>query len=136
MKKKTLKANVNIVYNFSSLELSEAASSLLNKGLNFCPTPKAINTTQLYVYADLFRMERKFALKLKTLSQKNRKNFHFLQRPRIQIYQKNILLKLKSLSVLSNLSCLEVTSSKSIQTSLSWKMKHAKNLLLSKSLAR
>ena len=58
---KKLKARINFVYNFSSLELSDAAQSLLNKGLNFCPTPKGINTTQLY--ADMFRMERKFAWK-------------------------------------------------------------------------
>ena len=37
------------------------ANSLLNKGLNFCPTPKEINTTQLY--ADMLRMERQFACK-------------------------------------------------------------------------
>ena len=56
-----MKESVNLIYNFSSLNLSEAATSLLNKGLKFCPTPKGINTTQLY--ADMFRMERKFAWK-------------------------------------------------------------------------
>ena len=39
-----------------SKELSDAAKSLLNKGLNFCPLPKGINTSQRY--ADMFRMER------------------------------------------------------------------------------
>ena len=54
-----MSAKINFFYNFSSLQLSDAAKSLLNKGLNFCPTPKGINTTQLF--ADMFRMERKFA---------------------------------------------------------------------------
>ena len=49
------------VYNFSNLELSEAAKSVLNKGLIFCPTPKGVNTTHLL--ADLFRLERKMAWK-------------------------------------------------------------------------
>ena len=61
MKEKKLKSSINFVYNFSDMELSQAAKSLLSKGLNFCPTPKGINTTQLY--ADMFRMERKFAWK-------------------------------------------------------------------------
>ena len=58
-KNKKLKESISMTYNFSSL--SPAAKSLLNKGLKFCPTPKGINTTQLY--ADMFRMERKLAWK-------------------------------------------------------------------------
>ena len=50
---------INLIHNFSSLTLSEQAKSLLNKGLNFCPTPKSVNTTQLL--ADMYRMERKFS---------------------------------------------------------------------------
>ena len=58
MKKKKLESSINLIYNFSDMELSDAAKSLLNKGLNFCPTPKGINNTQLY--ADMFRMEAFF----------------------------------------------------------------------------
>ena len=55
------KRNINMVFNFSSFKLSKDAQSLLNKGLNFCPTPQKINTTQ--ISADLFRMERKYGWK-------------------------------------------------------------------------
>ena len=55
-KQKSLKKKVNIVHNFSSIQLSEAA---LNKGFNFCPAQKGVNYTQLL--ADLFRLERKMA---------------------------------------------------------------------------
>lgn len=56
-----MREDINLIYNFSSLELSDSSKSLLNKGLNFCPTPNGVNTTSLY--ADMFRMERKFAWK-------------------------------------------------------------------------
>ena len=79
LKNKKLKSKINFVYNFSDLELSDAAKSLLNKGLNFCPTPKGINTTQLY--ADMFRMERKFAwkhfFKTKSIEPKESEKFPF-----------------------------------------------------------
>ena len=58
-KRKSLKKKINLVHNFSSIELSEAAVSVLNKGLNFCPAQKGVNYTQLL--ADLFRLERKMA---------------------------------------------------------------------------
>ena len=60
-KRKSLKKKVNIVHNFSSIQLTEAALSLLNKGLKFCPAQKGVNYTQLL--ADLFRLERKVAWK-------------------------------------------------------------------------
>ena len=58
-KRNTLKKKINLVHNFSSIELSEAALSVLNKGLNFCPAQKGVNYTQFL--ADLFRVERKMA---------------------------------------------------------------------------
>ena len=60
-KRTSLKKKVNLIHNFSSIQLSESAKSVLNKGLNFCPAQKNINYTQLL--ADLFRMERKMAWK-------------------------------------------------------------------------
>ena len=74
-----MKESVCFIYNFSSLELSKPAQTLLNKGLKFCPTPKGINTTQLY--ADMFRMERKFAwrhfFKVNDFNPKNDEEFPF-----------------------------------------------------------
>ena len=57
-KRKSLKKKINLVHNFSSIQLSEAAISLLNKGLKFCPAQKGVNYTQLL--ADLFRLEKKW----------------------------------------------------------------------------
>ena len=61
LKKKQLKKKINLVYNFSSLELTEDMISLLNKGLNFCPNPDKVNLSQLF--ADGFQMHRKMAWK-------------------------------------------------------------------------
>ena len=60
-KQRKARMKINMVFNFSTLKLSKDAQSLLNKGLNFCPTPDKINTTQ--ISADLFRMDRKFGWK-------------------------------------------------------------------------
>ena len=57
--KKKLKNHMSLVYNFSDVELTEQATSLLNKGLKFCPNPKGINKTQLL--ADMARLERSMA---------------------------------------------------------------------------
>ena len=58
---KILRTKINIIHNYSSVILSEAQISLLNKGLNFCPTPNGPNYTQ--IMADLFHLERKMAWK-------------------------------------------------------------------------
>ena len=52
---------MNLIFNFSSIPLTPAMESVLNKGLNFCPNPSNVNITQLL--ADLFRLERKMAWK-------------------------------------------------------------------------
>ena len=60
-KRKSLKKKVNLIHNFSSIQLTEHMRSVLNKGLNFCPSKKGVNYTELL--ADLFRLERKMAWK-------------------------------------------------------------------------
>ena len=57
--KRELKSSINQVYNLSSVPLSKAILSLLNKGLGYCPTPKGINDTQ--IVADFTRLERSMA---------------------------------------------------------------------------
>ena len=59
MKRRSLKKIINLIYNFSSVELTKPMESLLNKGLNFCPSSSGVNLTQ--VLADLYQMERKMA---------------------------------------------------------------------------
>ena len=46
--------NDSLVYNFSNIKLTDAAKKLLSKGLNYCPTPKSVNTTQ--IISDLDRL--------------------------------------------------------------------------------
>ena len=46
--------NDSLVYHFSNIELTDAAKKLLSKGLNYCPTPKSVNTTQ--IISDLDRL--------------------------------------------------------------------------------
>ena len=60
-KRKSLKKKVNLIHNFSSIQLTESMKSVLNKDLNFCPSKKGVNYTELL--ADLFRLERKMAWK-------------------------------------------------------------------------
>ena len=61
MKRRSLKKKVNLIYKFSSITLTKAMESLLNKGLKFCPTTTGVNLTQ--VLADIYQMERKMAWK-------------------------------------------------------------------------
>ena len=43
MKKKLLKQDVSIVYNYSDINLTPAMSKLLNRGLNFVIQPKSLD---------------------------------------------------------------------------------------------
>ena len=56
MNKAKLKEQINLVINLSDIELTSTKKSLLNRGLNFCPSPKNVNLTQLK--ADTFHLER------------------------------------------------------------------------------
>ena len=58
-RKKRQLNNDSLVYNFSNIELTDVAKKLLSKGLNYCPTPKSVNTTQ--IISDLDRLERSMA---------------------------------------------------------------------------
>ena len=48
---------ITIVYNYSSITLTEDMTKVLNRGLNFCVTPNSVNVTELR--ADLKTFERK-----------------------------------------------------------------------------
>ena len=49
LSRKKNKANITMVYNYSSITLTDAMEKLLNRGLNFSPTPKNLDFTQLLV---------------------------------------------------------------------------------------
>jgi hypothetical protein len=51
------KETTSAVYNHSSLELTEAMTKILNRGLNFCVTPLTLNITEVLV--DYRKYERK-----------------------------------------------------------------------------
>ena len=51
-----MKQHINIVFNYSKVELSEAMISVLNRGLNFCILPMKIDITEALV--DWKRFER------------------------------------------------------------------------------
>ena len=57
LKKIQKKTPVNIVFNYSSIELSEAAISALNRGLNFCIKPSKVDNTE--IIADHSRFSRR-----------------------------------------------------------------------------
>ena len=46
---------INFVYNFSNIELTKGMMSLLNKGLNFCPTQKPHQSDILTEFAKFSR---------------------------------------------------------------------------------
>ena len=56
MQKSKKKNKINVVFNYSGIELSEGAQKVLNRGLNFSLTPEKLNITQLL--ADISRFER------------------------------------------------------------------------------
>ena len=51
-----MKQHINIVFNYSKVELSAPMISVLNRGLNFCILPIKIDITELLV--DWKRFER------------------------------------------------------------------------------
>jgi hypothetical protein len=51
------KETISAVYNHSSLNLTEAMTKILNRGLNFCVTPLTLNLTEVLV--DYRKYERK-----------------------------------------------------------------------------
>ena len=61
MNKAKLKEQINLINNLSDLNLTDNMKRLLNKGLNFCPSPKNVNITQ--ISADCFHLERNMAWK-------------------------------------------------------------------------
>ena len=61
LNKAQLKQSINLFYNLSDLPVTKDMKSLLNKGLNFYPTPQKVNVTQLSadkVYQNLTKGER------------------------------------------------------------------------------
>ena len=54
--KKIKKQNISIVFNYSTIVLTEAMVSVLNRGLNFCILPMKLDITQVLV--DWKRFER------------------------------------------------------------------------------
>ena len=58
LKNKLKAVPVTVVYNYSSITLTEKMMKVLNHGLNFCGTPQSINVTE--IMADLKTFERKF----------------------------------------------------------------------------
>ena len=50
------KQRINVVFNYSSENLTNDMESVLNKGLNFSPIPEKLDITQLFV--DIQRFER------------------------------------------------------------------------------
>ena len=57
LKKKENRKKINVVFNYSDIQLTEAMSRLLNRGLNFALTPLSLNMTQ--VLTDFAKFERK-----------------------------------------------------------------------------
>ena len=47
--RRTRKQKISVIYNYSSITLTPGMESLLNKGLNFAPTPGKVDLTQLEV---------------------------------------------------------------------------------------
>ena len=56
MTRKLKKQGISMVYNFSSITLTPEMESVLNRGMNFCPTPDKLDFTQ--VLADHNRFAR------------------------------------------------------------------------------
>ena len=56
IQKKLKKQKVSVVFNYSSIELTPAMETLLNRGLNFAITPLKLNITQVLV--DFRKFER------------------------------------------------------------------------------
>ena len=55
-KKKLLKQNITVVFNYSKVQLTEAMESVLNRGLKFCILPLKLDVTQ--IPTDFRRFER------------------------------------------------------------------------------
>ena len=61
LKKKQQTQKVSVVFNYSSLDLTEPMTNLLNRGLNFSITPQFLNLSQVLV--DFTKFERKIRWK-------------------------------------------------------------------------
>jgi len=56
MKQKLKKQKINVVFNYSSIEITKPMENLLNRGLNFCITPLKLDITQ--ILSEFRRFER------------------------------------------------------------------------------
>ena len=53
--------NISVIYDFSTIQLTEGMTKILNRGLNFCITPLKLNITEILV--DYRKFERKMRWK-------------------------------------------------------------------------